>query len=105
MIGAFRRHYIIHRQNHIRLRKDNLMSADPQFTTGQKRFYTIVSVTFLISSIVLYGIGINHRSSTIQGISLTMPLMPIVWGIAFFHKERRFHWRWRIASATAMVLA
>jgi hypothetical protein len=80
------------------------VSTEPPFPRRQYRLYAAVLTTGVIAFLLLYGVGLSYHNPVLQGLSLTMPLAPLVWGMAFFHKEPRFPGRWRTGGATAVVL-
>lgn len=84
--------------------KDTPVSTEPQFTKRQTRLYAAALTAGLIACLLLYGVGLHYRNPVLQGLSFTIPLAPVVWGMAFFHKEPRFPGHWRTGGATAVVL-
>lgn len=84
--------------------KDTPVSTEQSFTKRQNRLYATVLTTGLIAGLLLFGLGLRSRDLLLQGLSLTIPVAPVVWGMAFFHKEPRFPWRWRTAGATTVMV-
>lgn len=70
--------------------KDTPVSTEQQLTKRQTRLYAVVLTTSLIAGLLLYGRGLSARDLLLQGLSLTIPVVSVVWGMAFFHKEPRF---------------
>lgn len=78
------------------------MDKKPQISTHQQIVFVAVAIICMIVCLFLYGVGLHVHNPVLQGLGLVMPMVCVLWAIAFWHGEVQFTWRWRTQVAIAV---